>query len=335
MRNFVILIDKRFSCGDMTFEEAYRKTGRILCVALAATAKKTPPILINYISAPNVTIASAVVASAAVPGFVSPQQLQCKDPDGTVRSAGPETYFDGSIRHDIPTAGLSEMLNCHFFVACQCNPHIVPFFFNPKGGVGRPSRWTGEEQETSWRGGFLLAALEMYLKNDMRAKFVFLQDLDAAVSFTGTMMTQSFVGTTTIVPQVELRDFFTLFSDPTISRLYHYLRVGSVAAYQHAAMIRCHYRIADALEECIEKLDGGHSKALNSNIEPNTIEVSPTKKKVSRRASFEVGDMTFGNGNKPHDGVPKIITSSSSYSAKPRKDSDSLSTSSETYVPNL
>lgn len=96
----------------------------------------------------------------------------------------------------------------------------------------------------------------MYLKNDMRAKFVFLRDLDAAVSFTGTMMTQSFEGSTTIVPQVELRDFFTLFSDPSVKRLYHYLQVGSVAAYQHASMIRCHYRIADALDECIEKLDG-------------------------------------------------------------------------------
>ena len=70
----------------------------------------------------------------------------------------------GSIRQDIPTSGLAEMLNCQFFIASQCNPHIVPFFFNPKGGVGRPSRWSSGEQEHSWRGGFLLAALEMYLK---------------------------------------------------------------------------------------------------------------------------------------------------------------------------
>ena len=350
---------KWFTFGDMTFEEAYEKTGRVLCIALSATAKKTPPILINYISAPNVTIASAVVASAAVPGFVSPQQLQKKDADGTVRSAGPETYYDGSIRHDIPTEGLSEMLNCHFFVACQCNPHIVPFFFNPKGGVGQPSRWSGGEQETSWRGGFLLAALEMYLKNDMRAKFVFLRDLDAAVSFTGTMMTQSFVGTTTIVPQVELRDFFTLFSDPSISRLYHYLRVGSVAAYQHAAMIRCHYRIADALEECIERLGGGKT---GSGIVLG--QESPQKKKASRRASFEVGNMAFRNGDlpggrrriwnhlkqpesPPRNGVPEIISSSNSGSfhndigssiSKPIRfgeEGDSVSTSSETFVPNM
>lgn len=265
----------------MTFEEAYHKTGRVFCIALAATTKKTPPVLINYISAPNVTLASAVVASAAVPGFVAPQQLQIKDPDGTVRSAGPETYFDGSIRHDIPTAGLSEMLNCQFFVACQCNPHIVPFFFDPKGGVGRPSRWSSGDKGSSWRGGFLLAALEMYLKNDMKAKHVFLRDLDAAVSFTGTMLTQSFEGSTTIVPRVRFRDFFTLFSDPSVESLYHYVKVGSIAAYQHAAMIRLHYKLADALDECIDKLEHGCGKEedkLNSSFQV----------KVSRRASFDV-----------------------------------------------
>lgn len=97
-------------------------------------------------------------------------RLQVKDEDGTVRlQGGPrdQAYWDGSIQQDIPTRGLTEMLNCQFFIAAQCNPHIVPFFFNPKGGVGMPSRWSGGSQEDSWRGGFLLAALEMYLKNDM------------------------------------------------------------------------------------------------------------------------------------------------------------------------
>lgn len=64
----------------------------------------------------------------------------------------------------IPTSGLAEMLNVQFFIACQVNPHVVPFFYNSKGKVGRPSRWSSGAQEHSWRGGFLLAALEMYLK---------------------------------------------------------------------------------------------------------------------------------------------------------------------------
>jgi predicted acylesterase/phospholipase RssA len=161
-----------FTNGDMTFEEAYHKTGRVFCITLSSTTKKAPPVLLNYLSAPRVTIASAVLASAAVPGFIPPVSLQYKDKKGLVRGYNThandkgkdQTYFDGSIRQDIPVAGLAEMLNCQFFIACQCNPHVVPFFFNAKGGVGRPSRWSSGAQEHSWRGGFLLAALEMYLK---------------------------------------------------------------------------------------------------------------------------------------------------------------------------
>ena len=64
-------------------------------------------------------------------------------------------------------------------------------------------------RDDSWRGGFLLSALEMYLKNDMRSKMNLLNDLEVAIGFTSTMMTQqTYSGTTTIVPQVCLLDYF-------------------------------------------------------------------------------------------------------------------------------
>ena len=101
------------------------------------------------------------------------------------------------------------MLNCQFIVAAQCNPHIVPFFYNSKGEVGRPSRWSsGGVREHSWRGGFLLSALELYLKSDIRAKFRFLNEVEAAVGFFSTMPTQIYGGSTTIVPQVSILDYF-------------------------------------------------------------------------------------------------------------------------------
>jgi hypothetical protein len=167
------------------------------------------------------------------------------------------------------------MLNCQLFIACQANPHIVPFFFNSKGAVGRPSRWSSGEQAWSWRGGFLLAALELYLKNDMKAKFIFLDDLEAAVGFTSTMMTQQFHGSTTIVPQVQFRDYFRLFQDPDPNMIERCMQIGSVAAYQHAAMIRSHYRITDILDECIARLD-------------DRVKNGVQRAKPSRRASFEV-----------------------------------------------
>lgn len=154
-------------------------------------------------------IGSAVIASAAVPGLINPVRLEVKGPDGKISYQGEkdQTYWDGSIEQDIPTSGLAEMLNCQFFIAAQCNPHIVPFFYNPRGGVGRPTRWSSGKRIDAWRGGFLLSALEMYLKSDMIAKSHFLNDIEAAIGFTSSMFIQQFVGSTTIVPQVSLIDY--------------------------------------------------------------------------------------------------------------------------------
>ena len=244
--------------GDMTFEEAYKKTGRLFCITVSATTKKAPPVLLNHFSAPNVTIASAIIASAAVPGFVPPVKLHYKLPSGQVcENFRDQTYFDGSIDSDIPVNGLAEMLNCQFFVAAQCNPHIVPFFFNPKGAVGRPSRWSSGRHEHSWRGGFLLATLEMYLKNDMKAKFKFLHDMEASVGFTSTLLTQEYHGTTTLVPQVHWIDYTKLFSNLNLDDMYRHFQGGSIAAYEHVAMIKTHYRLADTLDNCLEALRTG------------------------------------------------------------------------------
>jgi hypothetical protein len=97
----------------------------------------------------------------------------------------------------------------------------------------------------------------MYLKNDIRAKFRFLHDVEASIGFTSTMTTQEFVGSTTIVPQVSLIDYTQLVSDPTLPNLKRYIQTGGVAAYEHTAMIRLHYSIARALETCVAKMESG------------------------------------------------------------------------------
>ena len=236
-------------------------------------------------------IGSAVCASAAVPGFVSAMRLHIKDEDGVVRvqeENKDQLYFDGSIEQDIPTAGLAEQFNCQFFLAAQANPHIVPFFYNNKGDVGRPSRWSvGHREEVrsplcvvvplvpptnpalsprfarpqSWRGGFLLSALELYLKIDMKAKFQFLADLEAAVGFTSTLMTQNNWGNdkneglTTMVPQVAFQDYFKLISDPSLPDLHRFIQGGQVAAWEKTALMKTHYSIAHTLNECLAKLE--------------------------------------------------------------------------------
>ena len=174
-----------------------------------------------------------------------------------------------------------------------------------KGGVGRPSRWSSGTQEDSYRGGFLLAALEMYLKNDMKAKFKFLHDLEVAVGFTSSMMVQSFEGSTTIVPQVSFMDYFRLFSDPKLEHLYKYFQAGSVAAYEHTVMIKLHYSLVDVLEECIEKLEPGSGKRRRASTKPRTHIVLPESKQrativLAESEKYAEDILSHGGGNQQY-----------------------------------
>lgn len=100
-----------------------------------------------------------------------------------------------------------------------------------------------------------MSAMEMYLKNDMKAKFRFLHDVEASIGFTSTLLTQEFVGTTTLVPQVKVRDFVKVIENPTLQELREFQQGGANATYEHMAMIKLHYSIATALEQCIAKLE--------------------------------------------------------------------------------
>lgn len=57
-----------FTRGSLTFREAYERTGRIFNVSVIPNDPHSPPKLLNYITAPNCVVWSAVLASAAIPG---------------------------------------------------------------------------------------------------------------------------------------------------------------------------------------------------------------------------------------------------------------------------
>ena len=57
-------------------------TGRILNVAVTAADTKEPPRLLNYLTAPNCIIWSAVACSSAFPGLFQPQDLLAFDYKG-------------------------------------------------------------------------------------------------------------------------------------------------------------------------------------------------------------------------------------------------------------
>ena len=70
--------------GDYTFKEAYDKTGRILNITVASTQDFEFNRLLNYLTAPNVLIWSAAVASCALKFLFEPVPLLSKDRKGNI-----------------------------------------------------------------------------------------------------------------------------------------------------------------------------------------------------------------------------------------------------------
>jgi len=108
----------------LTFLEAYRHTGRILNVTVTAHQKHSPPLILNYITTPNVTIASALLGSCAIPLLIPSVTLLEKfvvQGRETIRPFHhPALKFkDGSFETDLPLSHLSEMFNVSFFIVSQ------------------------------------------------------------------------------------------------------------------------------------------------------------------------------------------------------------------------
>jgi hypothetical protein len=74
----------RDNCGDITFQEAYDRTGQILNITVTGHGIHDGNMVLNYLTTPDVVIWSAVCASAALPYIFGPIQLFCKDEKGNI-----------------------------------------------------------------------------------------------------------------------------------------------------------------------------------------------------------------------------------------------------------
>jgi len=65
--------------GDITFMDAYEKTGRVMNITVMPATTHGLPRILNYLTAPNVVVWSAAICSCAIPGVYQAQELLEKD----------------------------------------------------------------------------------------------------------------------------------------------------------------------------------------------------------------------------------------------------------------
>ncbi|KAL2818787.1 acyl transferase/acyl hydrolase/lysophospholipase [Aspergillus cavernicola] len=252
--------------GDITFQEAYNRTRRILNICVSSAGLYELPKLLNYITAPNVLIWSAVAVSCSVPMVFSPFTLMAKDPltgEPVPWNDLHKQYIDGSVDGDLPMNRLSEMFNVNHFIVSQVNPHIVPF-------LPRDDEPKSVAVPTSSTSRFLHNVTHL-AKDEIMHRMAVLTELGIFPnSFTKTIsiMNQKYSGDINIYPEIMYAHFPRLLKNPTTDFMLKACLYGERATWPKLARVRNHCAIELALDSAIQKM---RARVALSQIQANLM----------------------------------------------------------------
>jgi TAG lipase / steryl ester hydrolase / phospholipase A2 / LPA acyltransferase len=111
---------------DLTFYEAFERTGRRINISVSPRELHQQARLLNAITSPTVLLREAVLASSAIPGIFPPVTLAARGRDGERRPyVASRQWVDGSVTNDLPARQLTRLYGVNHFVTSQVNPVVL------------------------------------------------------------------------------------------------------------------------------------------------------------------------------------------------------------------
>lgn len=235
--------------GDVTFQEAYDKTGREVSITVSPVRSGQKPRILNHKTAPNVLIAHASKASCSVPGLFPPTTLMAKSASGVhVPYMKSERWVDGSFATDIPRQRIGRLHNVNYFIVSQANPHIVPFVSQYQQ-TGLPALIKDAAITSAYaQGNALLKVARRRLHK---------QPWRSWLDHSSFLLDQDYLGDINIHPQFPPSWYLKFMKNPTLEEFHYLLKMGERSTWPQLAMIRDQTRISRALQACITKLSTG------------------------------------------------------------------------------
>jgi len=235
---------------DLTFREAHNKTGRILNICISSF-ESSEPRLLNYVTAPDVYIWSAVCASCSVPFVFQPATIYEKDPKtgrSKVWMLHSQQWVDGSLDHDIPMRKLSEMFNVNFFIVSQVNPHVRLFLETEEQFNGvQPT--TDIPRRGMFHTGMTLLNEEMIYRAQIMTDWGIPHALTRGVS----VFNQQYTGDINILPEIEPTDCLFMMANPTPEFMLRSTAIGERATWPKMCQIKNSVAIEKALIRAINE----------------------------------------------------------------------------------
>ncbi len=243
----------RHNLGDWTFGEAFARSGRALNISVSPTRTRQKPRVLSHLTAPEVLVANAALASSALPGLFPPVELSARGPDGVRPYSPGERWVDGSLYGDLPKLRLARLHNVNHFIVSQTNPHVAPFG-RLRNRRGVAPAVAGAAMSAARSQGVAAAAFARAATPGSAGPLRELADRTYA------MVTQDYGGDIDIHPRFRPALLTNLVSNPTPETLRDFIREGERATWPVLARVRDQTRLGRAFRECVGELSAKSSR---------------------------------------------------------------------------
>ena len=240
---------------DLTFEEAYKRTGRRINITVSPADPHQESRLLNAVTSPHVLIRKASLASCAIPYVYPPVMLWAKNINGEkVPYIPSRQWVDGSIKNDLPIQRLARIYGVNHSIVSQTNPHVVPFL----------SRAESERTFASYVKDMLVNNVRYNINHglDYAKNKITNQSAALLVDKVHSMLSQKYAGDINIVPPRQPGNVFKILSNATPADVGRFIRNGETSTWPKMELIRNSTCISRTINECLVRLKAEEEREL-------------------------------------------------------------------------
>lgn len=269
---------------DLTFQEAYEKTGRQISITVAPAEPHQRSRLLNAITSPNVFVRSAVMASCAVPGVFPPVTLMARNVHGEAQPYLPtRRWVDGSIADDLPAKRLSRLYSTNHYIVSMVNPIATPFL-----NAGK------ERNQLSRALGSLGVGVSREMLNFYRGIAQKQGDnwprFNILLNGVHALLDQEYSGDINIVPSFRWFNPTKLLSHLSEKELVKLMEAGERSTFPAVESIRTCTQISRTMEEILHRFEYGDLRPQGDQYHrPRASRRRPAPTRADREAMRETG----------------------------------------------
>lgn len=256
---------------DMTFIEAYEKTGRAINITISPAEPQQTSRLLNHVASPNVTILSAVMASSALPGIFPSVQLEARNDEGGTEPYLPmRRWIDGSLSQDLPAKRLARLYGVNHFIVSQVMP-----------GLGRDRSVKPGLQRT------MSDASVAATKQVLRGMFDVMQrrtrvpaSVGSAMNLVNGLIDQRYTGDINIFPDYGYKSLGKILRMLDREEMIDLFKAGERATWPRLPMIESTTRIGRTLDAILHEFEAKEQTWLSnvSSAKNNSAGARPKKR---------------------------------------------------------